>query len=161
MYVCVCTCGVCICVSVCMSPFLCWGWVWREKGICDLTSYLSNSANSTPFIRWGFPFPHPWNSPNKLGLWMILWLCANKSLQHRKDPGRLPGGLQIPAVPTSFWLPLSYCRTSHLAAWRPSLPPKSGRGNWGTLGETAFLWPEGWRLLRTGSGVMAGSGSIP
>lgn len=37
--------SVCSLCVFCVSPFPC--WLGHEKGACDLTTYLSNTANST------------------------------------------------------------------------------------------------------------------
>lgn len=48
--ICVCMCVYCMCVCACVSHFLA-GVGYEEQGSCDLTSYLSNIANSTPYTR--------------------------------------------------------------------------------------------------------------
>lgn len=78
MYVRVCI----VCVHICMCESISLlGVDMRRKCTCGLTSNLSNTANPTPYIKGGLPFPHPWNSPNILDLWnppltMFPWITS-------------------------------------------------------------------------------------
>ena len=64
MYVCI----LCVYIRICESISLL-GVDMRRRGTRGLTSYLSNTAKPTPYIKGGLPFPHLWNSPNILDLW--------------------------------------------------------------------------------------------
>lgn len=132
-------CVYCVYIYVICESISLLGVDMRRKGTCGLTSYLSNTANPTPYIKGGL-HSSSLEFPKHTLIQAFSDLCSHESHQHRKDPERLLKRLRSPVAPASHWLTLSHCWTAWLAVKSQAFP-NSGR-RLGETGKTAHLCSE-------------------
>lgn len=152
-------------VCACVSPFTCWGWAWGGSVHVTVPSYLSNIANSTCYIRWGFPLPSSLEFPKHT--WFVG--CSAMFLQIKpaqERPRQTPGRTTAQCCPNIPSITPSYHWMDLLAAGKPGLIARS-KQQWGRLSETELsvvrrlrtsqgrTGSDGWKQFHTLEGMVA------